>query len=149
MRVGFIENPGKDATVTDIDIGALSVEELEQLRDAVNQRLLQLRSSERRSLNELLRMLEEVKLALSGQGKEWRSLERWQWMDGDIRFWLNPIDQELYQSGWYTIDDLIAWTRGVGPIINTFDEDEDEETYTSVDGVRIRWLPDGTMEKVS
>lgn len=94
-------------------------------------------------------MLEDVKLVLSGQGKEWRSLERWQWMDGDIRFWLNPIDQELYQSGWYTIDDLIGWTHQIGPIVNTFDEDEDEETYTSVDGVRIRWLPDGSMEKIS
>jgi hypothetical protein len=135
--------------VTDIiDIESLSVEELEQLRDAINQRLLQLRSSERRSLPELLRMLEEIKLTLQGQGKEWRSLERWQWMDGDIRFWLNPTDQELYQAGWYTIDELIGWTREIGPIMHTFEDEEEDDATTTVDGVRIRWLPDGSMEKV-
>lgn len=149
MKEGLRKNPGKDAIVTDIDIGLLSIEELEQLRDAVNQRLLQLRSSERRSLPELLRMLEEVKLTLQGQGKEWRSLERWQWMEGDIRFWLNPIDQELYQAGWYTIDELIGWTRQVGPIVHTFEDEDEDEDLTTVDGVRIRWLADGSMEKVS
>ena len=54
---------------------------------------------------------------LSDQGKEWHSLERWQWMDGEIRFRLNPSDQELYRTGWFSIDDLIAWTGELGPIV--------------------------------
>jgi hypothetical protein len=136
--------------VTEIDIEGLSIEELEQLRDAVNQRLLQLRYSNRHTLPELLRMLEEVKAVLNDQGKSWRSLERWQWMDGQIRFWLNPTDQVLYQAGWYTIDELIQWSRSSGPVLvqEELDEPEDD-TWTDVGGVRIRWLPDGTMERES
>lgn len=134
--------------MTDIDIDGLSIEELEQLRDAVNQRLLQLRYSARHTLPELLRMLEEVKAVLNDQGKQWRSLERWQWMDGQIRFWLNPTDQVQYQSGWYTIDDLIQWSRNRGPILVEEElVEEEDDTWTDVDGVRIRWLPDGTMQR--
>lgn len=134
--------------MTDIDIEGLSIQELEQLRDAVNQRLLQLRYSNRHTLPELLRMLEEVKAVLNDQGKNWRSLERWQWMDGQIRFWLNPTDQVLYQAGWYTIDELIQWSRSAGPVLVQEEVDEDEDdTWTDVGGVRIRWLPDGTMER--
>ncbi|HMQ35067.1 MAG TPA: hypothetical protein PKD53_30395 [Chloroflexaceae bacterium] len=132
--------------MTDIDIEGLSIEELEHLRDAVNQRLLQLRYSNRHTLPELLRMLEELKSVLNDQGKQWRSLERWQWMDGQIRFWLNPTDQVQYQSGWFTIDELLQWSRNRGPVIVHEEAEEDEsEPWTDVDGVRIRWLPDGTM----
>jgi hypothetical protein len=136
--------------VTDIDIEAMSIEELERLRDAVNQRLLRLRYSNRHTLPELLRMLEELKAVLNDQGKHWRSLERWQWMDGQIRFWLNPTDQVQYQSGWYTIDELIQWSQGYGPVfVREEEEEEEEEIWTDVDGVRIRWLPDGTMQRES
>lgn len=136
--------------MTDIDIEGLSISELERLRDAVNQRLLQLRYSNRHTLPELLRMLEELKGVLNDQGKQWRSLERWQWMDGQIRFWLNPTDQVQYQSGWYTINELLLWSYNSGPVIVRDEEDEtDDETWTNVDGVRIRWLPDGTMQRES
>ncbi|MGQ9926667.1 MAG: hypothetical protein ACUVS4_07330 [Chloroflexaceae bacterium] len=136
--------------MTDIDIEAMSIEELERLRDAVNQRLLRLRYSNRHTLPELLRMLEELKTVLNDQGKHWRSLERWQWMDGQIRFWLNPTDQVQYQSGWYTIDELIQWSQGCGPVfVREEEEEEEEEIWTDVDGVRIRWLPDGTMQRES
>lgn len=133
-----------------IDIEGLSISELERLRDAVNQRLLQLRYSNRHTLPELLRMLEELKGVLNDQGKQWRSLERWQWMDGQIRFWLNPTDQVQYQSGWYTINELLQWSYNGGPVMVRDDEDETEdETWTHVDGVRIRWLADGTMQRES
>ncbi|MEI6179951.1 MAG: hypothetical protein WCP31_04305 [Chloroflexales bacterium] len=132
--------------MTDIDIEGLNIGELEHLRDSVNQRLLELRYSNRHTLPELLRMLEELKLVLNDQGKQWRSLERWQWMDGQIRFWLNPTDQVQYQAGWYTVDELLLWSRNRGPVIvHDEDDDAETETWTDVDGVRIRWLPDGTM----
>ena len=135
--------------MTDIDIEGLNIEELERLRDSINQRLLELRYSNRHTLPELLRMLEEVKSVLGDQGKEWRSLERWQWMDGQIRFWLNPTDQVRFQAGWYTIDELIMWSRDRGPVLVAFEAEDDEaEPWTEVDGVRIRWLPDGTMERL-
>ena len=87
----------------------------------------------------------------SGTLAAWRSLERWQWMDGEIRFWLNPTDQENYRSGWFSIDDLIAWAHDTGPIViqhepeEEFDEEElDEQSWSSADGVKITWLDGDT-----
>ena len=129
-----------------IDISSFDVAQLERLRDACNRRLLELRRTQGLALPELLRLFEETKMALTDQHKEWRSLERWQWMDGEIRFWLNPTDQENYRSGWFSIDDLIAWLRESGPIvIYPADDDEqldDEELFESADGVKITWLPE-------
>ena len=115
-----------------IDIHDLSIDELEDLRDACSQRILEMRRTHGLALPDLLRLLEEVKLVLHDQSKEWYSLERWQWMDGEIRFWLNPKDHDLYHTGWFSVDDLIAWTREYGPVmIEREDEDED------------RWDPPG------
>jgi hypothetical protein len=127
-----------------IDIQTLDIYELEQLRDAINRRLLQMRRTEGLRLPELLQLFEEVKTTLQDQGKEWYSLERWQWMDGEIKFWLNPNDQDLYHTGWYSIDELIAWTHDIGPIMIEELTDEDTDEYpgpSQAGGVRITWLP--------
>ena len=79
---------------------------------------------------ELLQLFEEVKLALQDQGKEWHSLERWQWMEGGIKFWLNPNEQDLYNSGWFSIDELIAWSHDLGPVM--IEEPEAEEIQIPV-----------------
>jgi hypothetical protein len=127
-----------------VDIQSLDIYELEQLRDAVNRRLLQMRRTDGLALPELLRLFEEVKTTLQDQGKHWLSLERWQWMDGGIRFWLNPNDQDIYRSGWFSIDELIAWAHDTGPVmIEEIFEDEAEEAgpYQHTGGVSITWLP--------
>lgn len=122
------------------DINSLDIDELEQLRDACNRRLLQMRRTQGLALPDLLRLLDDVKSALTDQGKEWHSLERWQWMDGEIRFWLNPSEQDIYRAGWFSIDDLIAWTQDRGPIMIE-DEEPDEGPWQQTDGVAITWLP--------
>ncbi|HEX9373729.1 MAG TPA: hypothetical protein VF897_22135 [Roseiflexaceae bacterium] len=126
-----------------IDIQSLDIYQLEQLRDAINRRLLQMRRTEGLRLPELLQLFEEVKTTLQGQGKEWHSLERWQWMDGGIKFWLNPNDQDLYHTGWFSIDELIAWTYDSGPVMIEEDVEVDEEAgpYQQAGGVSITWLP--------
>jgi hypothetical protein len=120
--------------MVDTSIEALDEVMLERLRDACNRRLLRLRRTEGLPLSELLRLLESVKTALSDEGKEWHSLERWQWMDGQIRFWLNPIDQMHYRIGWFGIDDLIAWTSDQGPIViaPAWDDQEGPEDAASL-----------------
>ena len=123
-----------------VDIQTLDMYELEQLRDAINRRILQMRRTEGLALPELLRLFEEVKLTLQDQGKQWYSLERWQWMDGGIKFWLNPNDQDIYHSGWFTIDDLIAWVHDTGPVMIE-EESEDDVPYEQAGGVAITWLP--------
>jgi hypothetical protein len=124
-----------------IDIQSLDIAELERLRDAVNRRLLQMRRTEGLRLPELLQLFEEVKLTLQDQGKEWHSLERWQWMDGGIKFWLNPNEQDIYNSGWFSIDELIAWTYDTGPVMIEELDDEDTPPLNRAGGVAITWLP--------
>jgi hypothetical protein len=34
----------------------------------------------------------------------------------DVVFWLNPWDQKDNNSAWVTVEDLMAWTEGKGPI---------------------------------
>lgn len=43
-----------------------------------------------------------------------RSLSR---RDGVLYGWLNPENQRRYRAGWYTIEQLLAWTRGEGPVV--------------------------------
>lgn len=127
-----------------IDLHELDIYELEKLRDAINRRLLQMRRTDGLRLPELLQLFEEVKTTLHDQGKDWYSLERWQWMDGGIKFWLNPNDQDLYHTGWFSIDELIAWSHDTGPVMIEELDDEDVNPYpTSAqsDGVTIHWLP--------
>src|SRR5262245_5768279 len=123
----------------DIDISSLDIAELEALRDACNRRLLALRHTRGLTLPEMLRLLDEVKATLRDQHKEWHSLERWQWMDGEIRFWLNPVDQDLYNTGWFSIDQLIAWTHNQGGVM--IEEDPEEGPWEQAAGVQITWLP--------
>ncbi len=100
-----------------INLEELDYQQLIRLRDAINRRMLQLRRTTGLRLPELLSMLEEVKQTLRDQGKEWRSLERWQWVDGEVRFWLNPADQRRYNMGWFSIDELIQWAHDMGPVL--------------------------------
>jgi hypothetical protein len=37
--------------------------------------------------------------------------------DGSIRFWLNPMEQQKNNYGWYTLDDLEQWAEGKGPVV--------------------------------
>ncbi len=136
----------------DIDLDALDVPELERLRDAINRRILQKRRTKGLTLPELLRLFEETKAVLAEHHLEWRSLERWQWMDGEIKFWLNPVDQESYRAGWYSIDDLIAWVYNEGPIVIHPEADEDDdldEPWDAHDTMVIRWLPDSETHTMS
>ena len=33
-----------------------------------------------------------------------------------VIYWLNPIEQEMYNSGWFTVEELEQWIKGKGPI---------------------------------
>jgi hypothetical protein len=106
------------------NLESLDYQELAELRDAINRQMLKMRRTTGLRLNELLELLEEVKITLRDQGKEWRSLERWQYVDGQICFWLNPADQSRYRMGWFSIDDLIQWSHNTGPVMIEDDLDD-------------------------
>jgi hypothetical protein len=100
-----------------IDLSTLDYEALCELRDEVAQRILELRQTPRMRLEEILFLFEETKTALTDRGIRWHSLERWQWVDGEVRFWVNPVDQIRYHTGWYRLADLTAWLTDHGPIV--------------------------------
>jgi len=33
-----------------------------------------------------------------------------------VVFWLNPIEQDVYNYGWFTVEELDMWVQGIGPI---------------------------------
>jgi len=35
----------------------------------------------------------------------------------EVKFYLNPGDQQLYKHGWFTVEELQAWAEGKGPIV--------------------------------
>ncbi|MFM2032888.1 MAG: hypothetical protein RLZZ297_1653 [Chloroflexota bacterium] len=100
-----------------IDLSTLDYDALCELRDEVAQRILELRQHPSLRLEETLFLFEEAKLALAERGVRWHSLERWQWIDGEVRFWVNPVDQARYCTGWYNLVAVTAWLTDSGPIV--------------------------------
>lgn len=43
---------------------------------------------------------------------EWANHER-----TEVRFWLNPWQQDKHNYGWFTPEEILAWTRGEGPVM--------------------------------
>lgn len=121
--------------MSSIDVSHLSYTELIALRDSINQRLLEMRRTQTTRLDDLLILFEETKTALHDHGHRWHALDRWQWVDGEVRFWLNPVDQQAYAVGWFALDDLIAWLHDTGPIVlNT------TTSSSNQDDVHVRWI---------
>jgi len=34
-----------------------------------------------------------------------------------VWFWLNPQEQDRYEAGWFTVEDLLQWTENKGPVL--------------------------------
>lgn len=49
-------------------------------------------------------------------GKEFFALSPKRNEDGEIIFWLNPMEQRQNNFGWFTVKDLDDWIEGKGPI---------------------------------
>lgn len=61
---------------------------------------------------------------LKSAGKEWFSLTAenananfFVGDDGQLRVWLNPCQQNVNNSGWFTADDLRQWAVNEGPVV--------------------------------
>ena len=57
---------------------------------------------------------------LSKAGKRFYALSPRRWNDkkpGEPLFWLNPQEQQKYDSGWFTVDDLKLWAEDKGPVM--------------------------------
>lgn len=64
------------------------------------------------------KLLEKVKKFLKKKKKDWFFLgDPKKFDDGTWHFWLNPCEQNIYESGWYTLEELKQWGDEKGPII--------------------------------
>lgn len=61
-----------------------------------------------------------IEKKLEKAGKRWFALspsrnEQKEKSKYDIRFWLNPMEQNKYNSGWFTVEELEQWANDKGP----------------------------------
>jgi hypothetical protein len=60
-----------------------------------------------------------IKSLLEEKGKRWFAL-RADWAneeETELRWWLNPMEQEKNNSGWFNLEELKQWAEGKGPVI--------------------------------
>jgi len=68
-----------------------------------------------------------IEEALIKAKKEYHAL-RPAWKDDKktvVHFWLNPYDQQKYNHGWYSVEELKDWINEKGPIIKTLEAIKD------------------------
>ena len=67
---------------------------------------------------ELQKAVDKTKIVetLKKANKEYYALEP-RFFDGVLKFWLNPKEQSKYNYGWFTVDELLLWTKNEGPIM--------------------------------
>jgi len=63
---------------------------------------------------------EKLLKTLTKAGKQWYSLGKslaWDHRTGKLIVWLNPMEQGLYQAGWFGIEDLKEWAKDKGAVL--------------------------------
>ena len=75
---------------------------------------------ESRKHNELLKAVKKtgIEETLKKAGKRYFALSP-KWKDyekKEIMYWLNPMEQDIHNYGWYTLEDLKLWAKNKGPI---------------------------------
>ena len=60
-----------------------------------------------------------IEKILTDAGRKWYALSP-RWKDEakkEVKFWLNPQEQNKYEAGWYTVDELKQWAKSEGPVM--------------------------------
>lgn len=60
-----------------------------------------------------------IEKILAEAGRKYYALSP-RWADAEkkeVKFWLNPQEQDRYEYGWYSVDELKQWAKGEGPIM--------------------------------
>lgn len=76
-------------------------------------RIAMLKAAEETGIKEKLHKAKKEWLALSPRwAKEFEQKKT----EYPVVFWLNPMHQQIDNYGWYTVEELLLWTEGKGPI---------------------------------
>ncbi len=115
VGIGISSNPFSNGGLVLIDMANLDEESKKDLR---NQDIKSLDLA--KCSDDILSFLQPK---LDAAGKTYSSLSP-QWKDNknkttryDIIYWLNPRNQQEYNYGWFTVEDLELWANSEGPII--------------------------------
>lgn len=57
-----------------------------------------------------------IEETLRKAGKRYFALSPRRQKDGSLRYWLNPMEQDKNNYGWFTLEDLKLWAENKGPI---------------------------------
>lgn len=86
----------------------LPKETIKSLKDADLDYIALQKAFKKTKIENILKKANKKYLALSPRWKDENKKE--------LIFWLNPYHQNIDNFGWYTIEDLIDWTKGIGKI---------------------------------
>lgn len=112
LLIGFgitnnpFENPGLTLVIASAMSEAARLDLFEKDFDHVTMR----KKAEDTGIYKLLKDAGKTYYALSPRWKD-------DTIKGEIVWWLNPMEQQTYNYGWFGLDDLKAWAANEGPII--------------------------------
>jgi hypothetical protein len=58
-----------------------------------------------------------IEETLKKAGKTYFALVPHRMKDESVKFWLNPFEQDRYESGYFDLADLLLWADDQGPIV--------------------------------
>jgi len=88
---------------------AIPKEEIDKLYDADIDYINLTKAAKDTGIVEALKIADKKYFALSPRWKDDLKI--------DVVFWLNPMSQNMYNFGWYTVNELKQWIENNGPII--------------------------------
>lgn len=83
-----------------------------EIKNEVNERI-----AYQKRMEEAKIPFDKIKEELRELDKSWYSLDELKEYDGVWHIWLNPRQQNKYNSGWFTIEDLKDWCENKGKIM--------------------------------
>jgi hypothetical protein len=107
------ENPGLIVVIASM----VSEENKKMMCDSDLDHLELMKAFKKTGIEELLKKAGKGYYALS---PKWKNEEK-----KELVFWLNPHEQNKYDSNWFTLQNLIDWTHDKGPVIKTRKKQEE------------------------
>ena len=86
---------------------------LTQMKEADDDHLNLVKAAEATDIKEKLRAAGKRYFALSPR---WKSADEAAESEHPVVFWLNPMEQQENNFGWFTVEQLLEWIDGKGPI---------------------------------
>lgn len=71
-----------------------------------------MKASERTNIHKILEKAGKKYYALSAKWSGDRKGTKY-----PVHYWLNPMDQDNNNFGWWTVEELLQWSKGIGPIV--------------------------------